>query len=159
MGLKKPRGFFVQRLAGEFYADAGYNPFKAADEKIALSVVYVNNKPLHLVFCAHSPHLFAKQRRLCVESAKPQAERGVWQVALLQYRCKTFEQGNPASWTRLVLEEAGGKAQKWCSLGVILWRCGERGALATAQSSNFAFVGTICLCGTRTIRIPPGFNR
>jgi hypothetical protein len=37
-----------------------YNPFAAADEKITLSVVYVNNKPLHLVFCTHSGNLFPK---------------------------------------------------------------------------------------------------
>jgi hypothetical protein len=28
-----------------------YNPFKAADEKVPLSVVHVNKKPQYLVFC------------------------------------------------------------------------------------------------------------
>jgi hypothetical protein len=31
-----------------------YNPFTAADEKIALSMVHVNSKPQHLVFSLHS---------------------------------------------------------------------------------------------------------
>jgi hypothetical protein len=66
------------RLAGWFYADSRYSLLKAADEKIALSVVYVNNKPLHLVFCSHSRHLFSKQRGFAVESAKGLAECGVW---------------------------------------------------------------------------------
>jgi hypothetical protein len=46
-----------------------YNPFTAADEKIALSVVHVNNKPQYLVFCCHLRHPFTKQRELPVESA------------------------------------------------------------------------------------------
>jgi hypothetical protein len=46
-----------------------YNPFTAADEKIALSVVHVNNKPQYLVFCCHLRHPFPKQRELPVESA------------------------------------------------------------------------------------------
>jgi hypothetical protein len=46
-----------------------YNLFTAADEKIALSVVHVNNKPQYLVFCCHLPHRFPKQRELPVESA------------------------------------------------------------------------------------------
>jgi hypothetical protein len=46
-----------------------YNLFTAADEKIALSVVHVNNKPQYLVFCCHLRHRLAEQRELPVESA------------------------------------------------------------------------------------------
>jgi hypothetical protein len=45
-------------------------PFRAADEKIPLSVVLVKKKPQYLVFCYHSGHLLAKQRQLPVESRK-----------------------------------------------------------------------------------------
>src|ERR1035437_4216742 len=45
-------------------------PFRAADEKIPLSVVLVKKKPQYLVFCYHSGHLLAKQRGLPVESCK-----------------------------------------------------------------------------------------
>ena len=45
-------------------------PFRAADEKIPLSVVLVKEKPQYLVFCYHSGHQLAKQRQLPVESCK-----------------------------------------------------------------------------------------
>jgi hypothetical protein len=47
-----------------------YNPFTAADEKIALSVVRVNNKPQYIVFYCRFRNLFSKQRHLPVESSK-----------------------------------------------------------------------------------------
>jgi hypothetical protein len=47
-----------------------YSPLTAADEKIPLSVVRVNNKPQHLVFCWHFAHLLSKHRHLPVESLK-----------------------------------------------------------------------------------------
>jgi len=47
-----------------------YSPLTAADEKIPLSVVRVNNKPQHLVFCWHFAHLLSKHRHLPVESCK-----------------------------------------------------------------------------------------
>jgi hypothetical protein len=37
-----------------------YNPFKAADEKVPLSVVDVNIKPQHLVFCSRFGHQVCK---------------------------------------------------------------------------------------------------
>jgi hypothetical protein len=46
------------------------NPFTAADEKIPLSVVDVNNKPQYLVFSLHSWNLVRKQRQSPVESSK-----------------------------------------------------------------------------------------
>ena len=46
------------------------SPFTAADEKIPLSVVRVNNKPQHLVFCCHFAHPLSKHRHLPVESFK-----------------------------------------------------------------------------------------
>jgi hypothetical protein len=45
-------------------------PFTAADEKIPLSVVDVNNKPQYLVFSFHFAHLVRKQRQSPVESSK-----------------------------------------------------------------------------------------
>jgi hypothetical protein len=53
-----------------------YNPITAADEKIPLSVVQVNNKPQHLVFCLHSRHLLSKQREMPVESSNGLTGRG-----------------------------------------------------------------------------------
>src|SRR5665213_2763105 len=47
-----------------------YNLFTAADEKIPLSVVRVNKKPLYLVFSLHFPHQPAKYSQLPVESSK-----------------------------------------------------------------------------------------
>jgi hypothetical protein len=46
-----------------------YSLFKAADEKIPLSVGHVNNKPQHIVFCCHFPHPPSKPRHSPVESA------------------------------------------------------------------------------------------
>jgi hypothetical protein len=48
----------------------GYNPFTAAVEKIALSMVHVNLKPQHLVFWSHTRHQSAKHRHLPVESSE-----------------------------------------------------------------------------------------
>jgi hypothetical protein len=50
--------------------ESRYSPIKAADEKIPLSVVRVNNKPQHLVFCLCFAHLLSKHRHLPVESSK-----------------------------------------------------------------------------------------
>jgi ACR3 family arsenite efflux pump ArsB len=47
-----------------------YSPLTAADEKIPLSVVRVNNKPQHIVFCWYFAHLLSKPRHLPVESRK-----------------------------------------------------------------------------------------
>jgi hypothetical protein len=47
-----------------------YSLFKAADEKVPLSVVRVNNKPQYLVFCSHSLNLPSKHGDLPVESSK-----------------------------------------------------------------------------------------
>jgi len=52
------------------HAGSRYNPITAADEKIPLPVVHVNNKPQYLVFGSHSPHPVAKHRHLPVESSK-----------------------------------------------------------------------------------------
>jgi hypothetical protein len=59
-----------------------YDPFSAADEKIPLSVVQVNNKPPYLVFCSHSQHLFSKQRRISVESVNSLSGRWLSRAAL-----------------------------------------------------------------------------
>jgi hypothetical protein len=49
--IKRRQGLLFLRLPVALHASPGYIPFKAADEKIALSVVQVNNKPQYLVFC------------------------------------------------------------------------------------------------------------
>ena len=43
--------------------------FTAADENLPLSMVRVKNKPQHLVFCSHFPHLLSKPRLLPVETS------------------------------------------------------------------------------------------
>jgi hypothetical protein len=53
-----------------FRTGVRYKPFKAADEKVPLSVVHVNNKPQYLVFWSHFRHQLSKQRRFPVESSK-----------------------------------------------------------------------------------------
>jgi hypothetical protein len=60
------------RSAGflRFTAPLIHSPFTAADEKITLSVVQVNNKPQHLVFCLHFLHPDSKHWDLAVESSK-----------------------------------------------------------------------------------------
>jgi hypothetical protein len=39
-----------QPFDGTFTPEIVHNPFKAADEKVPLSVVLVNKKPQHIVF-------------------------------------------------------------------------------------------------------------
>jgi hypothetical protein len=52
------------------------DPLTAADENLPLSVVRVNKKPQHIVFCLHSLHQASKQRHLAVESSqRPDQER------------------------------------------------------------------------------------
>jgi hypothetical protein len=60
------------RSAGflRFTAPLIHSPFTAADEKITLSVVQVNNKPQHLVFCLHFLHHGSEDWDLAVESSK-----------------------------------------------------------------------------------------
>jgi hypothetical protein len=57
-------------LPEALHSGSRYNPLTAADEKIPLPVVHVNNKPQYLVFRCHSLHLFAKYGHLPVESSK-----------------------------------------------------------------------------------------
>jgi hypothetical protein len=47
-----------------------YNPFTAADEKVPLSVVQVNNKPQYIVFSLRFLHHTSKHGHLPVESSK-----------------------------------------------------------------------------------------
>jgi hypothetical protein len=55
---------------GVRHTQVHYNPLTAADEKIALPVVHVNNKPQYLVFSLHLWHPIRKQRQLPVESSQ-----------------------------------------------------------------------------------------
>jgi hypothetical protein len=74
--VKLPRVFCLQQLPAVPHASVRYNLFTAADEKIPLSVVHVNNKPQYLVFSSRLWHLIAKCQDLPVESSKqPSAAR------------------------------------------------------------------------------------
>jgi hypothetical protein len=108
--------------------DTRYSLIKAADGKIPLSVVHVNNKPQHIVFCLHSPHLFSKQRRLLVESPNGLGERGFPEACFAPSPVRKPEPGQiPISSLTLFLPETDGNAQKRCILGVVVcetWRFG-----------------------------------
>jgi hypothetical protein len=49
--------------------------FTAADENLPLCMVRVKNKPQHLVFCSHFPHLLSKPRHLPVETRHKAQDR------------------------------------------------------------------------------------
>jgi hypothetical protein len=66
-----------------------YNLFTAADEKIPLPVVDVNNKPQYLVFRMQSPHLPAKHRHLPVESSNWPCTMRVFEIQMPQDLCKS----------------------------------------------------------------------
>ena len=55
----------IARFAPVFFN----SPFTAADENLPLCMVRVKNKPQHLVFCSHFPHLLSKPRHLPVETS------------------------------------------------------------------------------------------
>jgi hypothetical protein len=61
---------FLCSLPKALHSSSLYNPLTAADEKIPLPVVHVNNKPQYLVFRCQSLHLVAKHGDLPVESSK-----------------------------------------------------------------------------------------
>jgi hypothetical protein len=69
-GLKTTARSLPSAAFRQFFAPVRYSFFTAADEKVPLSVVQVNNKPQYLVFLSHSGHLFSKHRHLPVESLK-----------------------------------------------------------------------------------------
>jgi hypothetical protein len=63
-------------LPAAIHAGSRYGLLTAADEKIPLPVVQVNNKPQYLVFQGHLRHPSSKQRHLPVESSmRPDAAR------------------------------------------------------------------------------------
>jgi hypothetical protein len=70
---KKPLdgiGSALRQSENRYCAVSLNSPFTAADEKIPLSVVRVNRKPQHLVFCCRFGHLNPKHGHLPVESLK-----------------------------------------------------------------------------------------
>jgi hypothetical protein len=76
-----------------------YNQFTAADEKIALPVVDVNNKPQYLVFRVHSRHPAQKPPDLPVESAKSSCTASVSGLKSCPIPCAkpdSFGPGSPA---------------------------------------------------------------
>lgn len=86
--MEKPRTLFLHGLPADRRAWLGYSCFTAADEKIPLSVVQVNNKPQYLVFCWRSRHLPLKRLYLSVESVNGLARCGLPSLALPQTLCK-----------------------------------------------------------------------
>jgi hypothetical protein len=89
-------GWNINRLNPEFYgATAGSsevkydNPFTAADEKIALSMVPVNNKPQYLVFCLHLQYPPHKWLNLPVESANRRSGSADGAHRLPQIQCRS----------------------------------------------------------------------
>jgi hypothetical protein len=60
----------LERSPAVLHAWFRYNPFTAADEKVPLSVVQVNNKPQYIVFSLRFPHHASKHGHLPVESLK-----------------------------------------------------------------------------------------
>jgi hypothetical protein len=68
-----------------------YNHFTAADEKIPLPVVHVNNKPQDIVFPSHSRHLPAKQRPSPVESEKSFCTVTIWRLKCSTDACAKFD--------------------------------------------------------------------
>jgi hypothetical protein len=90
MTLHRATGFWNRSI----YAAFRYSSFTAADEKIPLSMVRVNTKPQHLVFCSHFGHQFPKPRHLPVESSEQHC--GVRPCAL-KSALKTLEKSDPFS--------------------------------------------------------------
>ena len=128
-------------------AHSRYSLFKAADGKIALSVVYVNKKPQHIVFCLHSPHLFSKQRRLPVESANGHSGCGFRKPALPQNRCNPGTRENPLLIYYASPSRDRGQGTEMVQNGVILWRCGP--VLSRGRH------GLINLSRTKAVTAPP----
>ena len=132
----KAASFSTQRdspapsLSGVFH----YSLFRAADEKIPLSVVRVNNKPQHLVFCWCFAHLLPKQRHLPVESRKwPCLARGcaVCFAPKLGPTLRRTQGGSrfPYHDSTVALRELPHKAQNWCRFVIFLcemWTMGDR---------------------------------
>ena len=69
-------------LPAALHALVRYNLLTAADEKIPLSVVHVNNKPQYLVFSLHSRHLPPKHGQLPVESLDAPRTARSWTVKI-----------------------------------------------------------------------------
>jgi hypothetical protein len=64
-----------------------YSPITAADEKIALPVVHVNNKPQYVVFPLRIPHHRSKHGHLAVESSKQPCTTRVFSLVMHQNLC------------------------------------------------------------------------
>ena len=90
-GLGKCREILVsQRSSGGLVTPQfRYSPFTAADEKIPLSMVRVNNKPQYLVFCSHSRHLLSKHGHLACGKLKRPCRTRVRRSGMPQNQCQT----------------------------------------------------------------------
>jgi hypothetical protein len=124
--VKKPRALFFRGLPAGHHARIVYSWFTAANEKIPLSVVQVNNKPQYLVFCSRSGHLLAKPRHLPVESVIGLVRRGFPSPALPQNLCTLGVAALFCPLSSLVDPAAGFKVQKQGNLGRNCGSCGQR---------------------------------
>jgi len=96
IGIEKYREFSsFSGFVWDFLTGLRSRPFRAADEKIPLSVVLVNNKPQYLVFSSHFEHPLSKHRQLPVESSKAPCGARVSGVDLPQSQCRLGAAGRP----------------------------------------------------------------
>jgi hypothetical protein len=86
--------FFSDLSAGS-HAEIHYNPLTAAVEKIPLSVVLVNKKPQHIVFCLFLGHPLSKHWRLPVESSRQPCGTRLSGSS----HCLKFSAGQPGWWS------------------------------------------------------------
>jgi hypothetical protein len=119
-----------------------YSPLTAADEKIPLSMVRVNNKPQHLVFCWYFAHLLSKHRHLPVESRRRPC------LARRRAVCFALKSGQisgpgpirvPPS--KVALHGPTHKAQNRCRIAHLLcelWTSGDRPPAQLPAAGNFS---------------------
>jgi hypothetical protein len=136
-----------------------YSPLTAADEKIPLSVVRVNNKPQHLVFCWHFAHLLSKHRHLPVESRKrPCLTRRRAVCFALKSGLRVGPWSIPVPLSKVspsrTLSQGAGVVQNRAP-PVRIVEIGDRNRCRLCPKlQNRDFAGSIRWCRTRTMRIP-----
>ena len=135
-----------------FHTGFRTKPFRAADEKIPLSVVLVKKKPQYLVFCYHSGHLLAKQRQLPVESCKrPCGARITAACSASNPVQAQVSRPVPVTKTSLALAGARSKTRKRCRLGAGMCRCGDSGTDFHANGEGEPGLS----CTEPSVEIPP----
>jgi hypothetical protein len=121
--------FFSDLSAGS-HAEIHYNPLTAADEKIPLSVVLVNKKPQHIVFCLFLGHPLSKHWQIAcgkLQAALRDAALRLFAVASNSVQV-SLAGGLPTTLPSLAL--AGAEARRrngalWGTEAVEMWRFGD----------------------------------